>query len=159
MSVIEPPTGRPAAAAGAAPADARPQPGGQSPPRILIADDAFGSRQLLARILHPYVRVRVVEARDGVEAVEMFRSSGPRLTFLDIDMPGMDGMAVLRQIREIDPKAFVVMVSACGSVTQVRDALALGIGGFVVKPYSTQRILDVLRRYKTATGDATLARA
>ncbi len=134
-----------------------------SPPtdarRILIADDAFDSRQLLARFLHQCVRAEVIEVRDGLAAIERFELIKPQITFLDIEMPRFDGMQVLERIRAVDPKAFVVMVSGSGAIKNVQAALALGVNGFVVKPYRPQRIVDMLHKYRAESGDDLFLRA
>lgn len=126
--------------------------------RILIADDFFDSRQLLAKMLQQLVDADIHEARDGAAASDEFRLVRPQITFLDIEMPARNGMLVLQEIRALDAKAFVVMVSGLSALETVRQAIALGVGGFVVKPYSAQRILDVLRKYVAETGDAAILR-
>ncbi len=133
-------------------------PSRQAPLKILVADDTFASRQLLVRMLRQHVRAHVHEARHGLEAVQEFRALRPQITFLDIDMPEMDGMAVLEEIRGIEHDGFVVMVSAHGSLKKVQDALSLGVDGFVVKPFSGQRILDVLNKYAAKAGRDGLVR-
>lgn len=92
------------------------------------------------------------EARNGQEALAMWQTSRPRVTFLDIDMPEMDGLATLAQIRQQQPDAFVAIVSGRSSTDNVRAALTNGASGFVVKPYKPQRILDVLERYQKLSG-------
>lgn len=126
--------------------------------RILIADDAFDSRQLLSRLLRQFVDADIHEARNGLVASQEYRMTRPQLVFLDIDMPERDGMEVLKEIRQEEPDAFVVMVTGFSAVEKVQEAIALGVGGFVVKPYSAQRILDVLHKYVAETGDAALLR-
>lgn len=122
---------------------------------VLIADDTGHSREILAALLRQFAHgVKIREARDGGEALNAWRQLKPRVTFLDIDMPGQDGLAVLQAIREQDGDAFVAMVSGLSSVDNVRKALATGASGFIVKPYKPQRIIDVLERYRTATGHA-----
>lgn len=122
---------------------------------VLIADDTGHSREILAALLRQFAHgVKIREARDGGEALSAWRQLKPRVTFLDIDMPGQDGLAVLKAIHEEDPSAFVAMVSGLSSVDNVRKALATGASGFIVKPYKPQRIIDVLERYRGATGHA-----
>jgi two-component system, chemotaxis family, chemotaxis protein CheY len=127
--------------------------------KILIADDTFDGRQLLSRLLAQFTNADVAESRDGLAAWTDYQVRRPEITFLDIEMPEINGIDVLRQIREADPKAFVVMVSGFSAIEKVQEAIALGIGGFVVKPYSPQRILDLLRKYAAETGDSALLRA
>lgn len=126
--------------------------------RILIADDNLSGLQLLVRLLKPMVNAELHEVRDGTAALAQFNLLKPRITLLDIDMPELDGMTVLEQIRAIDKQPFVVMVSAYSKPDVVRRAVELGIGGFVVKPYSAQRLAAVLRQYAAQTGDAGILR-
>jgi YesN/AraC family two-component response regulator len=126
--------------------------------KVLIVDDTFASRQLLARMLLQFARVDVREARNGLTAFEQFSAVQPDITFLDIDMPHKSGIEVLKEIRAVAPQAYVVMVSAAGSLEAVQATLDLNVGGFVVKPYSGRRILDVLTKYSSETGATDLLR-
>lgn len=126
--------------------------------RILLADDAFDSRQLLGRLLCSLTRAEVIEARDGIDAIARFELAKPCITFLDIDMPRRTGLQVLEQIRATDPRAFVVIVSGHGALEDVHAAVALGVGGFIVKPYSTRRVVDMLAQYCATRSDAKLMR-
>lgn len=126
--------------------------------KILIADDDFAGRQLLSRLLRRCTEAELIEARDGAEALRLFGVARPQICMLDIDMPEMDGMSVLKEIRQMDPDAFVVMVSAFSAMGKLQDAIALGIGGFVVKPYSERRIQDVLVRYARVNGRPPILR-
>lgn len=120
---------------------------------VLIADDTGASRELLAGILRNFVgQLNLREARNGTDALRMWRDFHPRITLLDIDMPGMDGLEALKQIRSEQPDAFVAMVSAGSSIETVKKALALGASGYVVKPYKPQRIVDLLAKYRAQTG-------
>lgn len=126
---------------------------------VLIADDTGASREILSAVLRNFAGgLRIGEARNGVEALSRWFELYPRVTFLDVDMPGLDGFAVLRQIREADPSAFVAMVTGKSSADNVRQALAMGASGFVVKPYMPRRVLDLLRRYQDLTGVVLLRR-
>lgn len=127
--------------------------------RVLLIDDSRPSRDLLSSMLRQVCAAEMLEASDGPGALGILRAKPCHLVFLDIEMPGMDGLAVLQEVRTLEPMPFVVLVTAHASAGNVRQALALGARGFVVKPYSTQRIIDVLRRYLTETGDKALMRA
>jgi len=120
---------------------------------VLIADDTGPSRQLLAGILRNFVgQLDLREARDGHEAVKLWRDFNPRITLLDIDMPGLNGLEALTLIRQEAPDAFVAMISAGSAIANVKKALELGAAGYVIKPYKPQRILDVLNKYREISG-------
>lgn len=126
------------------------------PPTILVVDDKADSRQLLMRMLRVATRAVVLEARDGERAVADFLSHRPCLTFLDIDMPGTNGLEALSAIRAVYPEASIVMVSGTSSATNVKEALTSGAKGFVVKPYSAGRILAILRKFEKDSGQLIL---
>jgi YesN/AraC family two-component response regulator len=129
------------------------------PLRILIADDTHAVREILARMLRQLVESQLHEARNGQEALREYRAKRPHLVFLDIDMPGADGLTVLKEIRRDDPQAFVVIVSGHGSLEKVQEALALGVAAFVVKPFSSRRIAEVLQKFARAAGEVVRVHA
>jgi YesN/AraC family two-component response regulator len=129
------------------------------PLRILIADDAAAIRDILSRMLRQLVDAQHHEARNGLEALREYRAKLPHLTFLDIDMPGSDGLSALKEIRSLDPQAYVVIVSGHGSLEKVQEALALGVAGFVVKPFSSRRIAEVMQKFAQSAGEADRLRA
>ena len=129
------------------------------PLRILIADDAAAIRDILSRMLRQLVDAQHHEARNGLEALREYRAKLPHLTFLDIDMPGSDGLSALKEIRSLDPQAYVVIVSGHGSLEKVQEALALGVAAFVVKPFSSRRIAEVMQKFAQSAGEADRLRA
>jgi CheY-like chemotaxis protein len=128
------------------------------PNRVLIADDDHANRELLRRMLQQLTTAELHVANDGAAALEAYRDLKPQVSFLDINMPAMDGFAVLEQIRQADPEAFVVMVSGHSGADTVQKALKQGVGGYIVKPFSAQRIADTLARYVAKSGDGRLLR-
>ena len=129
--------------------------GDPSPRRIdvLIADDTTPARTILASLLRQSAPgITIEQAQDGSAALTAWRKFQPRVTFLDIDMPLQNGLAVLKEIRTTSPTAFVALVSANSSSQNVKAALDAGANGFVVKPFKPQRIVDVLERYAKVTG-------
>lgn len=130
-----------------------------APLKILVVDDFFDSRRLLMRMLSAATDATVIEARNGDEGIQAFVAHQPELMFLDIDMPAVDGMAALSAIRGLAPQARIVMVSGTGSAAHVKEALALGIAGFVVKPFSAARILAALRAFERDSGRSILRSA
>lgn len=125
-------------------------------PVILVVDDTRDSRQLLVSMLRRFTRSEQIEAANGEQALAAYRDKKPCLTFLDIDMPDKDGLAVLRDIRSHDPKAIVIMVTGVGSAANVTESLKLGASGFVIKPYSARRIIDSLEKFSALSGRPSL---
>lgn len=131
---------------------------GKPQPVVMVVDDTHDSRQLLVGMLRRFTRAEVVEAVDGEQALSLFISRRPCVTFLDIDMPEKDGISTLGEIRKVQSDAFVAMVTGMCSATHVNESLAKGASGFVVKPYSARRIIDCLMRYEQHGGQGCLMR-
>ena len=85
----------------------------------------------------------VGEAENGREAVEKYNELQPDIVTLDITMPEMDGITALKAIMKLDPDANVVIVSAMGQESYVREAVMNGAKNFIVKP-SIEHVLKVL---------------
>ena len=115
---------------------------------VLVADDQLVMRDLLTALLRNLKIIKIDSAADGTLAVDYFRKTQHDIVFLDIDMPETDGLAALRKMIEIKPDAFVVMVSGNSSINNVKAALKLGSKGFIVKPYSTAKINDMLNKHR-----------
>jgi len=108
--------------------------------KILIVDDSALSRRTLRRILEP-AGYEVVEADDGMTALEVYFLEKPNLVLLDLVMKGMYGLDVLVKLREMDSKALVVVASAdiqSSTRTMVDEA---GAHGFVNKPFVTEQVI------------------
>ncbi|MDC2888258.1 response regulator [Psychrosphaera algicola] len=79
--------------------------------------------------------------------MQSFNKNLPDIIFLDIELPKSNGQQILKEMRLIKPNAFVVMVSAHSSADNVKTSIELGASGFVVKPFTSQKIRSVLKRY------------
>lgn len=120
---------------------------------ILIADDEVDMRSLLTSILRSCGYSNIVHAVDGLKAIDVISASDIDIAFLDIDMPGMTGIEVLKTLNSANTRCFSVIVSAHSALDNVKGALDAGARGFVVKPYSARKILDLLARFeKEAVG-------
>jgi two-component system chemotaxis response regulator CheY len=120
-------------------------------PKVLIADNSPSMRMLLESILRDLNYADCLQASNGTEAVAAFQKHRPVLTFLDTDLPELNGLAALSQIRAADAKAFVVMISANASLNNVKQAMEQGVNGFIVKPYSPQKVIEILKKLPSAT--------
>ncbi|HKJ09810.1 MAG TPA: response regulator [Gammaproteobacteria bacterium] len=112
--------------------------------RVLIADDQFAVRQLLRLMLQEDGYEVVGEATNGESALEMCDRLRPQLLCLDIFMPHKDGMEVLQQVRVEYPQLKVLIISAESTSDRVKEALALGAAGFIVKPFNSATVLDAV---------------
>lgn len=107
--------------------------------KILICDDSSLLRKKLTKELESR-NCEVIEAKNGKEAVMMFLQMKPHGVFMDIVMPEVGGMEALKTIREIDKKAYVVMLSSAGSSSKLLESLKLGAIDFIQKPYTIEQI-------------------
>ncbi|MDW8800536.1 response regulator [Clostridium sp. A1-XYC3] len=114
--------------------------------KVLIVDDAAFMRVSLKTILESNGFEVVGEAVNGLDGVTKFKSLCPDVVTMDITMPEMDGVNALREIRKIDPNAKVVMISAMGQETFVREAVMAGAKGFIVKPYKEDYVVQTLNK-------------
>lgn len=116
-------------------------------PKILIVDDSVFMRMILKNTLTKNGFNDIVEARNGLEAIEAFQRYKPDLVFLDIIMPENDGINALKRILDIDKDAEVVMLTAVGQEESRKECLRLGAVDYIVKPFGEQRVVEVLQRF------------
>ena len=115
--------------------------------RIMIVDDAKFLRMTIAKAIGKTNHEVVGEATTGKEAVELYRTLKPDLVFMDITMPGMDGIEAVRQIKQDFPDARIVMCSAMGQHKMVMEAIEAGAKDFIVKPFDESRIIEAIEKY------------
>lgn len=120
--------------------------------RILIVDDSRTTRRILKQILENIGHEVVDEAVNGEEGVARYKELRPDLTTMDITMPLVDGLEALRQIKEHDPNAKVIMVSAAGQKHKVLEAMKSGAVEFLLKPFDDE---DIVERIKSVLGDCS----
>ena len=112
--------------------------------RILVIDDETAVRDSLKMILE-YDGYDCILAPSGQEGLSAIERESPELIFLDVKMPGMDGLDVLRAIGEQDEMVPVVMISGHGNVSTAVEATKLGAFDFLEKPLSTERVKVTIR--------------
>ncbi len=111
--------------------------------KLLIVDDSGLARRSLKQIL-THAGYDVVEASDGMSALEQYFVEKPDVVLLDLVMSGMYGLDVLQKLREMDPAARVVVVSADVQSSSQELAAAGGASGFVHKPIDAQQVLEAV---------------
>ncbi|AMV39066.1 response regulator [Planctomyces sp. SH-PL62] len=115
--------------------------------RLLVVDDAMFMRRLIGGVARDAGWEVVGEAADGAEAVSLYLELRPDLVTMDLVMPIMGGLDALRSIRELDPEAKVVVITAVDQKQSVLDAIRLGAIDFVVKPFDRDRVTGLLRKF------------
>lgn len=113
---------------------------------ILICDDAAFMRMMIKDILTKNGYTVAGEAENGAKAVEKYTELKPDLVLMDITMPEMDGIQALKKIRELDPKASVIMCSAMGQQAMVIESIQSGAKDFIVKPFQADRVLEAVKK-------------
>ncbi|WP_018133022.1 response regulator [Effusibacillus pohliae] len=109
--------------------------------KVLVVDDQYGIRVLLNEVLEKD-GYQVFQAPNGPTALEIVKTSKPDLVLLDMKIPGMDGLEILRQIRVIEPNLKVIMMTAYGELDLIKEAMALGALTHFTKPFD----IDELRK-------------
>ena len=111
--------------------------------RILIVDDSAMSRRILRRILEGAGH-EVVEAEDGMVAIEKYFLDKPDVVLLDLIMKGMSGAEVLQKVRQMDANAHVIVATADIQKSTQELTRAAGAEGFVTKPFVENEILTAV---------------
>jgi CheY-like chemotaxis protein len=109
---------------------------------ILVVDDEKNIRLTMSQSLEP-LGMPVETAVNGEEALQKLQDGRFGLVFLDLKMPGMDGMEVLRRIKDKWPKIRIVIITAHGTVQSAVDAMKLGAVDFIQKPFSPSEIREL----------------
>ena len=109
---------------------------------ILIVDDESGPRESLRMIFQSFYEVFTAE--NGQEAIHCLSQNKVDLVTLDLNMPGRSGLDVLREIKNLYPKVEVIIVTAHGSLSKAQEAVNLGAGDFIFKPYSVVDIITTV---------------
>ena len=113
--------------------------------RLLIVDDEKGIRDALAQVFE-YEGQEVRVAEDGPDALLVANTFRPDLVFLDVKMPGMDGLEVLARLGDENPGSLVIMISGHGTIDTALEATRRGAYDFLEKPLDTDRLLVTFRR-------------
>ena len=112
---------------------------------ILVVDDEEGIRESLSGIISDE-GYRVAAVESGEAALEYLEKDTPELVFLDVWLPGMDGLETLKKIKERFPDTAVVMISGHGTIETAVNATAAGAYDFIEKPLSLERVVLAARR-------------
>ena len=111
-------------------------------PTILICDDEEGIRESFKLILEDHYDLKF--ATNGLEALEILKSLSPAAMLLDIKMPKIHGLEILKRVKEAHPKLPVIIVTGYQSVEMAQEALKNGAADYIPKPFDSKTIIKTL---------------
>jgi DNA-binding response OmpR family regulator len=117
-----------------------------APPTVLVVDDSDTIRKFVTFALRAR-GLRVVTARDGLEALEKLAAEPADLVITDLNMPGLDGYGLLRALRADDPELPILVLSSLSSEEDVQRGIDLGANAYLVKPFDPKRIQYEVAKY------------
>jgi two-component system chemotaxis response regulator CheY len=112
----------------------------------MVVDDSLILRKTLTKTLEEMGHNVVAKAKDGKEAISLYEKHKHDLVTMDITMPIMNGIEALKCIIEEDKNAKVIMITSHGEERLVMDAISAGAKGYVLKPISTQKITEAIKK-------------
>jgi two-component system response regulator (stage 0 sporulation protein F) len=114
--------------------------------KILIVDDQFGIRILLNEVFQKE-GYQTFQAANGVQALEIVTKHHPDLVLLDMKIPGMDGIEILKRMKVIDPEIRVIIMTAYGELDMIQEAKDLGALTHFAKPFDIDDIRAAVRKH------------
>jgi excisionase family DNA binding protein len=124
------------------------RPGGRR--RVLLVDDEPSSLDLLTKMLASHYAI--ISATDAAGALDMLRGNPAAYDLLisDLNMPGMDGLALIREVRRVSTRLPIVIVTGFSTESSAIEAVNLGVAGYLVKPFKANDVLAVIARALSA---------
>jgi len=114
--------------------------------KILVVDDQYGIRILLTEVLQKE-GYQSFQAANGFQAIEITQRESPDLVLLDMKIPGMDGIEILKRLKEIDPAIKVIIMTAYGELDMIQEAKDLGALTHFAKPFDIDEIRQAIKKY------------
>ena len=109
----------------------------------LIVEDEKVTNELLTSTFKNFFK-EVYSSEDAKTALELYKQHTPDVVFVDIIMEGIDGLELTRQIREINPKQIVIVISGSNDMSKIAESIEVGVNSFIQKPIDTKKIIDML---------------
>lgn len=116
--------------------------------KILVTDDSKMARKMVIKTLTENIEgdLEIFEAQNGQEALDLYKEISPKIVFLDLTMPIMDGFTALEKIKEFDINAKVVVISADIQKLSMDRVLQLGAFNFVKKPIDSSKMKQIFEK-------------
>jgi signal transduction histidine kinase/CheY-like chemotaxis protein len=119
--------------------------------KVLIVEDSLDVLAFLAEDVLPYHGYRALSATTGEEGLAKLASGRPDLLLLDLELPDMSGLDILRRVQEDESDIPTVLMTAYGSESIAVEAFRLGVRDYIIKPFTTGQVIEVLERTLTET--------
>lgn len=117
----------------------------QEKKKVLIVDDQYGIRILLYEVLGRE-GYRTYQAANGKQALEIVKRESPHLVILDMKIPGMDGIEILKHIKQINKDIKVIMMTAYGELDMIKEATQLGALTHFTKPFDIDELRHAIKQ-------------
>lgn len=114
--------------------------------KVLIVDDQFGIRTLLNEVLQKE-GYEIYQAANGLQALQVMKQHAPDLVLLDIKIPGMDGLEILKKMKETNPDIRVIIMTAYGELDMIEKTKKLGALAHFSKPFDIEEIRNAVKQY------------
>ena len=114
--------------------------------KVLLVDDS----SMMRSVIRNYLKDRdliFIEAADGAEAFEKFKAEKPDLVFMDLMMPNVDGKTAIKNIKEFDSKANIIVCSSLSEPQMTSELVDFGISDMVVKPFKKDEVIPIVEKY------------
>ncbi|MCE0497145.1 MAG: response regulator [Methylacidiphilales bacterium] len=112
--------------------------------KLLIVDDSLIVRNTIERNVRHAEITEILQADNGILALQLFNQHHPELVTMDLTMPHLDGIACLQEIQKNGPPASIMVISAINSHRTAMDAVARGACGFLVKPFTPPELIEAM---------------
>ncbi len=112
---------------------------------VLIVDDSGYMRTVIRKYLEQQGMVIAAEAANGIEAIELYEKHKPTIVTMDISMKKLGGIEATKSIRQLDPNAKIIMISALGEARFIKEAIQSGAADFIIKPFEPERLVSSIQ--------------
>jgi two-component system chemotaxis response regulator CheY len=116
-------------------------------PAILVADDSSTMRKIIIRSLQAIGVSNTIEAKDGEEAVAMFKKGGVDMVLTDWNMPGKTGLDVIKEIRAENKAVPIIMITTEAEKRRVLEAIQVGVSDYIIKPFEADMLREKLKKF------------
>ena len=114
--------------------------------KILLVDDSRTIRNIQKNTLKTLGHTDITEAADGIEALACLAKERPQLMLVDWNMPNMDGITLIKKVRETDKALPIIMVTTEAEKSRVLEAVKAGVNNYVVKPFTAETLSEKIEQ-------------